>query len=77
MTSAARTVERRWAITNEVRPANSGRSAAWMNCSESVSRFEVASSRMLTVDEGRAGGVGTEERDLFVGDALDERGIER
>ena len=26
----------------EVRPANSGRSAAWISCSESVSRCEVA-----------------------------------
>lgn len=46
MTSVARIVDNRWAMTNEVRPANSGFKAAWMSCSDSLSRLEVASSRM-------------------------------
>jgi hypothetical protein len=33
---AARIVESRWAMTTDVRPANSGASAAWMSCSETL-----------------------------------------
>src|SRR5215208_6884313 len=39
-----RTVERRWAMTTDVRPANSGARAAWMSCSDMLSRSDVASS---------------------------------
>jgi hypothetical protein len=44
MRSAARMVDRRCAMTIDVRPVNRGARAAWMSCSETVSRFEVASS---------------------------------
>src|SRR5215813_8370655 len=33
-------------VAYDVRPANNGRSADWMRCSEPLSRFDVASSRM-------------------------------
>src|SRR6266571_2231629 len=46
MRSAACTVDSRCAMTRLVRPRNSGAIAAWMSCSETVSRCEVASSRM-------------------------------
>ena len=44
--SALWMVERRWAITIEVRPCNRELSASWTSFSLSVSRAEVASSRI-------------------------------
>ena len=44
--SARRIVERRWAITNVVRPFMSQESPSWMRASDSESRLDVASSRI-------------------------------
>ncbi len=44
--SARRIVERRWAITNVVRPRMSQARPSWMRASDSESRLEVASSRI-------------------------------
>lgn len=44
--SAASTVDRRWAMTRLVRLRNSGCRAAWISCSETVSRWLLASSRI-------------------------------
>src|SRR6478735_1828036 len=46
--SAARTVDRRWAITTAVRPSSASASASWTAASEVLSRWAVASSRMTT-----------------------------
>ncbi|MBP5935271.1 aminotransferase class V-fold PLP-dependent enzyme [Streptomyces sp. LBUM 1476] len=48
ITSAERTVERRWAMTRAVRSANASVSASWTAASDVLSRWAVASSRMTT-----------------------------
>ena len=48
MASALRTVERRWAITNTVRPAMSASMPRSISASVRVSTLLVASSRMRT-----------------------------
>ncbi|HEY1664324.1 MAG TPA: hypothetical protein VGG54_01420 [Trebonia sp.] len=46
--SAARTVDSRWAITSDVRPASAVASARWIATSDSESRCAVASSSTTT-----------------------------
>ena len=53
MSSASAIVERRWAITNVVRPSITSRSAALISRSVVASTEEVASSRISTRGSAR------------------------
>ncbi len=78
MSSASRTVARRWAMTRQVRPANRTLSARWMACSVKLSILAVASSRirMLGVgDQGAGEGDQLALADREVAAALAELGV--